>query len=65
MINVRESVLLIERYIKHPVRQPGYRANRKHRDFVTSLFEQGYQIEPAFIESELRQQLQAILGDIL
>ncbi len=31
---------LIERYLKHPPREPGYRERRTHRDFLESLAEQ-------------------------
>jgi len=34
---VRADPERIERYLKHPPREPGYRAGRSHRDFVTSL----------------------------
>jgi len=37
IINVTESGDLIERYLTLPPRMPDYRAQRTHRDFVTSL----------------------------
>ncbi len=42
VLNVAESPLLMEKYIRHPEREPDYRSGRKHRDFVTSLECMGY-----------------------
>ncbi len=44
VLNVCESVLLIDRYIKHPVREPDYRKKRNHKDFVTSIAQEKYNI---------------------
>jgi len=43
VLNVSESVSLMERYLKHPKREPDYRAGRPHDEFVTSLLREGYQ----------------------
>ena len=43
VLNVSESVSLMERYLKHPKREPDYRAGRSHDEFVTSLLREGYQ----------------------
>jgi lipoate-protein ligase A len=48
VLNVSESGSLIEKYIKHPVREPDYRKGRRHVGFVSSLNEQGYLI--SFVE---------------
>lgn len=32
---------LLECYLRHPPREPEYRRGRSHRDFVTSLWQQG------------------------
>jgi lipoate-protein ligase A len=45
VINVSEDVSLIERYLKHPKREPDYRKGRKHSEFVTNLKNLGYQID--------------------
>jgi lipoate-protein ligase A len=45
VINVAEEVSLIERYLKHPKREPDYRKGRKHSEFVTNLQNLGYQID--------------------
>ncbi len=53
VLNVSESVETISRYLQHPPREPGYRQGRSHRDFVTSLSEQGY----AFSFDQLKKSL--------
>jgi lipoate-protein ligase A len=42
VLNVSEPIETIERYIKHPTKEPDYRNGRKHHDFVTSLRTEGY-----------------------
>ena len=49
VLNVSETTELMERYLLHPQKQPDYRNNRRHRDFVTSLHAEGY----AFTIAEL------------
>jgi lipoate-protein ligase A len=44
VLNVAESTDLMEKYIKHPVKEPDYRKGRKHSDFVTSLYAEGYNL---------------------
>lgn len=44
VLNVNESIELIGKYIKHPNREPDYRNNRSHQDFVTSLAKENYSI---------------------
>ena len=36
-ILVSPQTELMERYLKHPPREPGYRKGRKHSDFITNL----------------------------
>ncbi|MGD2092716.1 MAG: hypothetical protein PVH61_41500 [Candidatus Aminicenantes bacterium] len=57
VLNRAESVDVIERYLKHPVREPEYRAGRSHKDFVTSLVQQGYQFTGEEIRSTLMEEL--------
>jgi len=45
VLNVSESTSLMERYLTHPKKQPDYRLDRKHHDFVTSLKAEGYHFE--------------------
>ncbi len=44
VLNVSESTALIEKYLKQPKRQPEYRKNRNHKDFVTSIANEKYNI---------------------
>jgi lipoate-protein ligase A len=57
VLNRAESVEIIERYLKHPLREPGYRDGRSHRDFVTSLAQKGYQFTGKEIRSVLLEEL--------
>lgn len=45
VLNISEDPGIFERYLRHPRREPDYRLNRKHGDFVTSLKNEGYNIE--------------------
>ena len=44
VLNVSESASLIDKYLKHPKREPDYRNNRNHLDFVSSLAQEKYDI---------------------
>jgi lipoate---protein ligase len=56
ILNAASGTELMERYLLHPPRTPDYRAERSHRNFVTSLAEQGYVIEePAFLSAVQRR----------
>ncbi|NIM14121.1 MAG: hypothetical protein GTO45_18925 [Candidatus Aminicenantes bacterium] len=56
VLNRAESADTIERYLKHPVREPEYRNGRKHRDFVTSLVEEGHWLTSGEIRKVLLSQ---------
>lgn len=45
VLNISEDPGIFERYLKHPGREPDYRLNRRHGEFVTSLKNEGYNIE--------------------
>ena len=45
VLNISEDSGIFERYLKHPGREPDYRLNRRHSEFVTSLKSEGYNIE--------------------
>ena len=49
VLNVAERTDLMEKYIKHPQKEPDYRQGRSHSDFVTSLHAEGYQITLKYI----------------
>jgi len=40
------DVALLERYLPLPVRQPAYRLGRQHREFVTTLRAEGFDVTP-------------------
>ena len=44
VLNVSQPVSIIDKYIKHPSREPDYRNGRKHSEFVTSLYAEGFKI---------------------
>ena len=50
VLNVSQSTRQMERYLKHPVREPDYRRGRSHRTFVTSLAQQGFSISAGEIK---------------
>lgn len=50
VLNISESPAKIAKYLLMPQRMPEYRSKRAHEDFVTSLAQEGYQIEAADIE---------------
>lgn len=57
VLNRAESAGTIERYLKHPVREPEYRNGRRHRDFITSLVEEGYRFTSREIRKLILNQL--------
>lgn len=58
VLNVSETTHTLERYLKHPPREPEYRNGRSHKDFVTSLTARGYNID----FQNLRQTLSSTLS---
>jgi lipoate-protein ligase A len=44
---------LIDRYLKHPDKEPDYRKGRPHREFLTSLLKEGYNIGKDRLLSDL------------
>lgn len=63
VLNVSEPIETIERYIKHPAREPEYRSGRKHHEFVTSLHAEGYKLSTKQIISNLDQSLSTLRED--
>jgi len=55
VLNVKEDAELIGEYLKHPPQEPDYREGRSHTEFVTSLAEQGYELEIQDIVKTLQQ----------
>ena len=61
VLNVCESVLMIDRYLKHPVREPDYRKNRNHKDFITSIAQERYNININEIRKTVELEFQQVV----
>ena len=59
VLNVNEPVENMERYLKHPPREPDYRAGRRHGDFVTTLRACGCETEMTALGTQLETALRA------
>ena len=46
---------LVEYYLKHPEMEPDYRRGRSHREFLTSLWKEGYRIPKAGVVQALNE----------
>jgi lipoate---protein ligase len=57
VLNRAESTDTIERYLKHPTREPDYRNGRRHSDFVTSIEKEGYALSAELIRNTLTNRL--------
>ena len=53
VLNISEKAANMEKYLKHPPREPGYRKKRSHEDFVTSLAVQGYSLKAGDIRKAI------------
>ena len=53
VLNIGEDPSIFERYLRHPSREPDYRLNRPHGEFVTSLKNEGYDIQYHTIAASL------------
>ena len=52
-----EEVNLIERYLKHPKREPDYRKGRSHLAFVSSLHRELYSVDIAKLKNRIQSEL--------
>lgn len=59
VLNRAESTATIQHYLKHPLREPGYRQGRIHDEFVTSLIQMGYD----FSNNAIREMLTLYLKE--
>jgi hypothetical protein len=50
----------MEKYLKHPSREPDYRGNRSHKKFVTSLKDEKYSIKLPKLVRDLESTLSQI-----
>ncbi len=55
VLNISEPASSIEKYIKHPSREPDYRNGRKHSEFVTSLYAEGFKINIVELKNALEK----------
>jgi len=60
VLNHSESIDIIGKYIQHPAREPDYRQGRQHKDFVTSLLDEGFIYS---IEETIRGLQKVFIGD--
>lgn len=65
VLNVSESTKEIEKYLKHPEREPDYRIGRSHNEFVTSLKNETYTLEIADLKDEINAKLSKLSTLIL
>jgi lipoate-protein ligase A len=54
---VHPQLDLIARYLRHPKKEPDYRMGRRHTDFITSLYREGYRIDITAIIDALQREL--------
>ncbi len=60
VLNVSESISLIEKYLKHPKREPDYRKNRNHKEFITSIANEKYNISINELKKTVEREFQSI-----
>jgi len=58
VLNVCESISLIEKYLKHPKREPDYRIGRDHKEFVTSLEQEKYDVNILELKKNIEKEFQ-------
>ncbi len=44
VLNISEKPDFISQYLKHPTKEPDYRIGRNHTEFITSLYDKGYNL---------------------
>lgn len=57
-IMVTSDLMLLERYLEHPPREPDYRAGRSHLDFCTTIKQQGIEVTASQVSVLLNRELQ-------
>lgn len=54
VINISEDIDNIQKYLKHPRKEPDYRKGRDHKSFVTNLKDEGYNIDVEILRKDLQ-----------
>jgi lipoate-protein ligase A len=57
VLNISETPEYIARFLKHPSKEPDYRAGRKHEEFVTSILAAGYPLENELIRKTISRHI--------
>ncbi len=66
VLNIKEDVLIISKYLKHPKREPDYRGGRSHNEFITSLHKEGILFDNSTLKeaiSDAFNKIYTILGE--
>ncbi len=61
VLNIAEDPALFSRYLRHPRREPDYRAGRRHDEFVTSVLKEGYSFTPDELMKMLNSRLALLM----
>jgi len=61
VLNLSEDTSLFAKYLRHPGREPDYRAGRSHDEFVTSLSNEGYSIDSQQLKEKLNGKLTELM----
>ena len=61
VLNIAEDPSLFSKYLRHPSREPDYRAGRKHDEFVTSISNEGYRFSPGVLMEMLNRKLSSLM----
>ena len=62
VLNVSEDPDLFEKYLRHPLREPDYRVQRSHKEFVASLKTEGFNITIDELIGEISRQFHHYLS---
>lgn len=61
VLNMAEDPSLFSKYLRHPRREPDYRAGRKHDEFVTSVANEGYRFTTGVVMEMLNRRLSSLM----
>ncbi|MEI6123566.1 MAG: hypothetical protein WCQ95_08040 [Bacteroidota bacterium] len=60
VLNVKEDINVISKYILHPAKEPDYRKGRSHGEFVTSIWDAGYEVSLENLMGGLQSELRGL-----